>query len=179
MAFDLNVGSGTNLLSDLYLMSLQNGDDQTSLPCSILELQEVETQGIPTMPLDNNSFINNTIFKNPLQLQLQVFVYGNSVNTFESLLVKAQNGKKGFIINGVYKSYTNMRLAEKSFNENAKMIGGAVFNLSFQETLFVQSYNDTMTKEQVKKLQDSVKVEGGTKISKKQTTLYSGIESFR
>lgn len=173
MAFDLNFGSVTNLFSDLFLMSVQNADDQSKLPCKILELQEVETQGIPTMPLDNNSFISDTIYKQPLQLQLSVFVYGNQVNTFESLLVKAQNSKKGFIINGVYKSYPNMRLSEKSSSENSNMVGGKVFSLAFQETLFVQSYNEVMTPEQVKKYQDSVKVEGGTKISNKQSGAYA------
>lgn len=175
MAFDLNLGSVTNLFSDLFLMSIQNGDDGSKLPCKIIELQEVESHGIPVMPLDNNSFISDTIYKNPMQLQLSVFVYGNQVSSFDSLIVKAQNSKKGFIVNGVYKSYTNMRLMEKSSSENASMVGGLVFSLAFQETLFVQSYNETMTKEQVKRLQDSAKVEGGTKISNKKSALYSGV----
>lgn len=173
MAFSLNMGSVTDLFADLFIMSIQNGDDQQKLPCKIIELMDMTSYGIPTMPLDNNSFINDTIYKNPNQLQLQVFVSENNFNTFTGLLEKAQNSKKGFIINGINESYINMRLEDRSFSENGGMVGGVMMSLSFRETLFVQSYNEQMTKEKVQKLQDSVKVEGGTKISNKQSTAYS------
>lgn len=173
MAFSLNVGSITDLFSDLFIMSLQNGDDQQKLPCKIIELMQIENYGIPTMPLDNNSFINDTIYKNPIQLQLQVFVSENDFDTFSSLIEKTQNSKKGFIVNGINDSYINMRLEEKSYSESGGVVGGVMMSLSLKETLFIESYNEQMTKEQVQKLQDSLKVEGGTKISNKKSTAYS------
>lgn len=171
MAFDLNVGSITQLFSGFFLMSLQNGDTKEALPCTILELSETQSDTIPQSPQDTNSYVADTIFSQPTQVTLQVFVYSNDFDAFEVAMKNAQSSKKGFIINGVYKSYLNMRRLDKSFTESAKQIGGVVLNIAFEETILVQSYNEVMSQEQVKNLQDSQKVESGTK-TPTQSTLF-------
>lgn len=163
MAFDLNFGSISNILTDLFVMSLQNGDTRSSIPCSILELSEHQTNTIPQAPQDNNSYIADTIFKQPLQVTLRVFVYGRNFDAFEVAVREAQYGLNGFIINGVNKTYTNMRWIDKGFIESAKMVGGVEFTVTFQESILVQSYNQTMSVDKVKKIQDSQKVESGNK----------------
>lgn len=167
MAFDLNIGSISNVLSGLFIMSIQNGDTKDTIPCTILELSETQTDTIPQSPQDTNSFIGDTIFKQPLQLTLQVFVYTNKFDAFEVAMEKAQNSKTGFIINGIHKSYTNMRRLDKTFSETSNKVGGVVYNIVFEEVLLLQSFNDVLTKEQVKKLQDAQKVESGSKTPQK------------
>lgn len=172
MAFDLNIGSITNFLSSFFPMSLQDGDTKDVLPCTILELSETDTNTIPQTPQDNNSYIADTIFKQPIQVTLSVFVYTRDFDAFEVAMKKAQQGKKGFIINGVYKTYINMRRLDKSFYESAKKVGGVEYSITFEEAILVQSFNDVMTQDQVKKLQDSQKVDSGTKTPKTQSTLF-------
>lgn len=163
MAFDLNLGTFTNLVSDFFPMSLQDGETKDRLPCTIMELSETQTDTVPQTPQDTNAYIADTIFKQPTQVTLRVFVNTRNFDAFEVAMKKAQNGKKGFIINGIYKTYLNMRRLDKTFGESARMVGGAMYNITFEEAILVQSFNDVMTPEQVKKLQDSQKVESGTK----------------
>lgn len=177
MAFDLNLGSITNIMGDFFSMSLQNGSTKEVLPCTIIELSENDTETIPQTPQDTNSYIADTIFKQPLQVTLQVFVYTRNFDAFEVAMKQAQLSEKGFIINGVYKSYTNMRRLDKSFTESASRVGGVMYNITFEEAILVQSFNEAMSVEQVKKLQDSAKVESGTKTPQK-SALKQGLEFF-
>lgn len=171
MAFDLNVGSITTLLGDFFLMSIQDANTKEKLPCNLLELSEMASESIPSSPQDSNSFVSDTIFKNPIMLSIRAFVYGNRVDDFESMLLRAQESELGFIVNGVNKTYINMRWVEKSFRESAEMIGGVIYNLTFQEVLFIKSFNEALSADQVSKLQDSAKVEGGIKNAQMRSTL--------
>lgn len=171
MAFDLNVGSVTRLLGDLFLMSLQDANSKDKLPCTIISLSEMASETIPISPQDDNSFVSDTIFKNPIVLSLKIFVYGDRVDDFESMLLKAQNSELGFIVNSLNKTYINMRWTEKSFTESSDMVGGVMYSITMQEVLFVKSFNDFLSEEQVAKLQDSAKVDGGIKNAQLRSTV--------
>lgn len=176
MAFDLMIGSLTNYIPFLYSTGIEN-ENGDQLPCVILELSESETQSIPVSPQDTNSYVGDTIYRNPLQIQVMVFVKGNNITNFEEDLERFQLSQRGFIIHGVYKSYTNLRFIEKNYSENSNRVGGSVYNLTFQEVLFLQSFSSEMTLDQVKNPQDSSPVNGGNKISKKSSTLFKGLNN--
>lgn len=171
MAFDLNVGSLTNLLGNLFIMKIQDAGSKSELPCKILSLSEMASESIPISPQDDNSFISDVIFKNPIVLNIRAFVYGNNVDDFESMMIKTQNSELGFIVNGLNKTYINMRWTEKSFTESSDMVGGLIYSITMQEVLFVKSFNDFLNEDQVAKLQDSAKVEGGVKNAQMRSTL--------
>lgn len=176
--FDLNVGSLTSFaLGDLFLMSIQNADTLDKLQGSIVELSVVEGNNIPHYPQDNNSFIADTIIRNPIRISMRVFVYSYQFDNFNVALSNAQSSEGGFIINGINDSYKNMRLLEKSYSETNQVGGGVFYNLDFEESIIIQGYNETMSVSQVKNLQDSAKQESGTKISSKNQSVAKKIQT--
>lgn len=171
MAFDLNVGSLTRILDSFFLMSLQDAGSKEKLPCNLMALSEMASESIPVSPQDNNSFVSDTIFRNPIVVSIKAFVYQDRIDDFESMLSKAQSSEMGFIVNGINKTYINMRWTEKSFTESSDVVGGLIYSLTMQEVLFVKSFNDFLNEDQVAKLQDSAKVEGGVKNAQMRSTL--------
>lgn len=176
MAFSLNVGSVTNLLRFAFPMSLKNANTKMFLPCAILDISETETNQIPTTPQDSNVFVGDTIIKMPKRVTCNVFVYSYDIDTFETMLEGAQISRKGFNLNGVYKSYFDLRLTEKIVVDSPDMVGGTKYTLTFDEILIVSGTSSKFSIETIKNPADSVTKNAGTQQAPKlQSLAFKGL----
>lgn len=173
-------GFTDNLLSDFFIMSIQNADTNQKLPCTIMELSDNESYSIPHYPLDNNTFISDTIIQMPLKVSVRVAVYDYQIKAFKIELKNTQQSTKGFIINGINRSYSNMRLSESAHSETSDTIGTSFYNLEFEECILIESFNQKFNNQSVKKNQYKNNVKSGAKLSNatKKSTLKSLVDKF-
>lgn len=168
-------GLGT-LLRTLYPMYITNSDGSEVLNCDIVELRHNESYEIPKSPVDSNSYISDTIYKDPFTLNLKVFCTENEFLDFEDQIQRFQKGD-GFIVKGLNRFYKNLRLLNRSEAELASMGSGYYVEMNFQEVIKVKVKKSKMTKDVT--TPENATTENTGVAQNKQSTLKYAQESWR
>lgn len=110
------------------------------IPCTIMEIMETFSYQIPSSPLEDGTIIQDQIYRMPQSLNVSVFVYTENRDDFENSVKKAQISKQGFLILGKDgQRYDNYYLTDGSVAQTTEMEGGYIYNLSFEEVVFVKA----------------------------------------
>lgn len=152
MAFRIQLPTISQVLSDLYPMKIYNKEDNKSLPCDIMEIMENQDYGIPSLPIDNGTFIGDNIYTEPLTLSVRVFVRTTKLDLFLKRIKSAQFSNQGFLINGLDgQIYDNMRIESLSTSQTKEVLGGYFYNIQFKEMIIIKGFNNSMPLDSVQK----------------------------
>lgn len=121
-------------------LSIQNQELSEVLECNIVEITEKESYAIPSLPVDTDETISDTIYTMPKIINALVFVYSDDIVFFERNLTNIQNSDEFFKITSLYsKTYENLKLLDWTSDTNSSMLGGRHFNLVFQNVVRVEA----------------------------------------
>lgn len=127
-------------LNNIRPMQLKVGNSSQGLKCRIVELQEQQNYQLPMYPLDDGTFINDTIYKLPKMLNLRVFVESSNLDSFLKAINQAQFSDKLFTVislnNEVFKNFKVLSYAK---DVNSTMINAYHYNLQLQEVKMVKA----------------------------------------
>lgn len=142
MAFTLNVPTISQVVASLYPMKIhEQGNETNALPCTIMEIMDTDAYNLPNEPIDNQSFIGDTLYKAPKQITCRVFVNTNFLDNFNNILETLQNGN-GFCVIGVDgQKYEHLRLESLSTSQTADVQGGYFYQIVFKEIIIIEAFN--------------------------------------
>lgn len=171
---NLNLGHLYDLMPNgLWSMSIQDQETKLYLDCRVISVSVTTEDAVPQYPVDSNGFRGDNIFRQPTQLQANIFVRPLQKSSFDADYKRA-NRAQGFIINTIGETYLNMRGTSLTRSESSKVVGGFFYDITFIEVIPVSAKVELLTPEKVKSLQDANKVAEGDKIVK-QSTLKAGV----
>lgn len=167
MPFSVALPSLSSALRDLlYPMKIKQGGTFNILPCDIIELHEVESWEIPSLPIDSGSNISDTIYTMPKTITCRVYVNTLEYERFNQQLHRWQF-TSGFDIQGLdYQTYKGYRLLDKSEPQTADTSGAYIINLTFQEVRLVKAFSVGIAKQSTAKAGFSSKANAGSKAPK-------------
>ena len=99
ITFAINLA--TNLLSGVKPMKLSVGNSD-ALKCRIVEITEQQNYQLPQFPIDKAEYRSDTIYKQPLNITMKVFVEANNIDAFLKAINQAQFSQNLFIISSMY-----------------------------------------------------------------------------
>lgn len=121
-------------------ISIENQELSEMLECTIIEISEKETYAIPSLPIDTDETIADTIYTLPKIITARVFVLSDDIVFFEKSLTNIQNSDDFFKITSLYaKTYDNLKLLEWSADTNANVLGGRHYILTLQNIIRVEA----------------------------------------
>lgn len=139
----LTFNQPTQFLLDTQPMSLvraENNQSLETLRCRLVEINEEQTFEVPTFPTDDGEFRNDTIWRNPQNVSVRVFVEAEDIPAFESNIKEAQFSAQTFSLFSMYnKVYNNLKVLSYSRELNSSMLGACHFWIDLQEIIFVRA----------------------------------------
>lgn len=112
----------------------------TNLPCRVVEINEQQDYNVPGLPIDSGVFISDNIYRQPLKLNVLVYVRSEDLQNFESIINSVQFSQELFTIDSLYnKSYNNLKIVSYQRQLNASMLNAMHFNLTFQEVIIIKA----------------------------------------
>lgn len=166
---------GFGFLYPMKIYEKSTNPNLNALPCTILSINLTQDYEIPAEPVENGVLISDTQYKMPYKLNLSVFVKNENISNFEYQISKIQNANNGFIvIDQNSQKYDNLWL--NSYSKQSETNDGFYFDLSMQEILKVQAFNEPVTMKKTNNAGLSSKSNQGEQLSnekdKKTSILY-------
>ena len=110
------------------------------LKCSIYEINEVQDYGLPQNPLDDGSFIADTIYRNPKKLSIRVLVADSDVSTFVANIDSVQFSNNLFTVTSIANQvFRNMKVVNYSKDINSNIVGKQFYLISLEEVKLVKA----------------------------------------
>lgn len=156
----LAVPSFGSLARSLYPTYISDAKGKETLPCDIMELNFSQSNDTPKTPIDDNTYISDTIYRNPYSLRVKVFVGENEFDKFQRTLEKFQR-TEGFIVKGISSLYKNLRYVTHSHSETPEVCGAYHVEIEFSEVILVKSMKKAFDKSTSKNPSDEKSVESG------------------
>lgn len=137
ITFAINLA--THLLSGVKPMKLSIGDNE-ALNCRIVEITEQQNYQLPQYPIDKAEYRNDTIYRQPLNITMRVYVEANNIDLFLRAINQAQFSQDLFIISSMYnQTYRNLKIVSYARDTNANMLNATHYNIQFQEVIMVEA----------------------------------------
>ena len=135
----LAINLSTYLLSGVKPMKLSIGDNE-ALNCRIVEITEQQNYQLPQYPIDKSEYRNDTIYRQPLNITMRVYVEANNIDLFLRAINQAQFSQDLFIISSMYnQTYRNLKIVSYARDTNANMLNATHYNIQFQEVIMVEA----------------------------------------
>ena len=137
ITFAINLA--THLLSGVKPMKLSIGDNE-ALKCRIVEITEQQNYQLPQFPIDKAEYRSDTIYRQPLNITMRVYVEANNIDLFLRAINQAQFSQDLFIISSMYnQTYRNLKIVSYARDTNANMLNATHYNIQFQEVIMVEA----------------------------------------
>ena len=137
ITFAINLA--THLLSGVKPMKLSIGDNE-ALRCRIVEITEQQNYQLPQYPIDKGEYRSDTIYRQPLNITMRVYVEANAIDLFLRAIKQAQFSQDLFIISSMYnQTYRNLKIVSYARDTNANMLNATHYNIQFQEVIMVEA----------------------------------------
>ena len=137
ITFAINLA--TNLLSGVKPMKLSVGNS-VALKCRIVEITEQQNYQLPSFPIDKAEYRSDTIYRQPLNITMRVYVEANNIDAFLKAINQAQFSQNLFIISSMYnQTYKNLKIVSYARDTNATMLNATHYNIQFQEVIMVEA----------------------------------------
>ena len=137
ITFAINLA--TNFLSGVKPMKLSVGDNE-ALNCRIVEITEQQNYQLPQYPIDKSEYRNDTIYRQPLNITMRVYVEANNIDLFLRAINQAQFSQDLFTISSMYnQTYRNLKIVSYARDTNANMLNATHYNIQFQEVIMVEA----------------------------------------
>ena len=135
----LAINLATYLLSGVKPMKLSIGDNE-ALNCRIVEITEQQNYQLPQYPIDKSEYRNDTIYRQPLNITMRVYVEANNIDLFLRAINQAQFSQDLFTISSMYnQTYRNLKIVSYARDTNANMLNATHYNIQFQEVIMVEA----------------------------------------
>lgn len=133
--------SAGNLFSHNRVLKFNGIDD---LQCSIYEISEVQSYGLPQNPLDDGSFVADTIYRQPKKINIRVLVAEKDINLFLSNIQEVQFSNNLFSVTSFANQiYSNMKITSYAKDVTSQMIGKYFYMISLEEVRLVKALVDS------------------------------------
>ena len=133
----LAINLATYLLSGVKPMKLSIGDNE-ALNCRIVEITEQQNYQLPQYPIDKAEYRSDTIYRQPLNITMRVYVEANNIDLFLRAINQAQFSQDLFTISSMYnQTYRNLKIVSYARDTNANMLNATHYNIQFQEVIMV------------------------------------------
>ena len=137
ITFAINLA--THLLSGVKPMKLSIGDNE-ALHCRIVEITEQQNYQLPQYPIDKGEYRSDTIYRQPLNITMRVYVEANAIDLFLRAIKQAQFSQDLFTISSMYnQTYRNLKIVSYARDTNANMLNATHYNIQFQEVIMVEA----------------------------------------
>ena len=135
----LAINLATYLLSGVKPMKLSIGDNE-ALNCRIVEITEQQNYQLPQYPIDKGEYRSDTIYRQPLNITMRVYVEANNIDLFLRAINQAQFSQDLFTISSMYnQTYRNLKIVSYARDTNANMLNATHYNIQFQEVIMVEA----------------------------------------
>lgn len=135
----LAINLATYLLSGVKPMKLSIGDNE-ALNCRIVEITEQQNYQLPQYPIDKAEYRSDTIYRQPLNITMRVYVEANNIDLFLRAINQAQFSQDLFTISSMYnQTYRNLKIVSYARDTNANMLNATHYNIQFQEVIMVEA----------------------------------------
>lgn len=110
------------------------------LNCTVYEVSESQDFGLPEFPLDNGTFISDTVYKIPKKIDVRVLVNEADISTFISSLEASQFSNDLFsVVSVAGQVYSNLKIQGYSKTINSGMVGKVFYLISLKEIILVKA----------------------------------------
>lgn len=114
------------------------------LNCVIYEISEQQGYQLPQNPLDNGSFIADTIYKLPKKLSVRVLVKDEDILTFISSIEAVQLSNNLFTVVSVANEvFKNLKILDYAKDVTSSVVGKQFYSIQMEETKLVQALVET------------------------------------
>lgn len=113
--------------------------DDGVLPCICRDNSESRSWSIPQQPVDSNTKMGDTVWREPNKISLNVFVKSADHGQFRRMVDKAQTASSGFTIYCLAGVYKNMFLQSCDRPETSETNSGYFIPLNFTEVIFANT----------------------------------------
>lgn len=149
-----------SLARSLYPTYIADGKGKETLPCDIMELNYSQSNDTPRTPIDDNTYIADTIYRNPYSLRVKVFVSENEFEKFQKTIAKFQK-QDGFIVKGISSLYRNLRYVTHTHSETPDICGAYHIEIEFSEVILVKAKKKAFDKSTSKNPSDEKSTDSG------------------
>ena len=110
------------------------------LNCSIYELNETQEFGLPEFPLDDGTFIGDTVYNIPKRIDLRVLVKDSEIPIFLASLKEAQFSNQRFTVTSVAgETFINLKIMGYSKSVTSNVVGSTFYLISLREVPLVKA----------------------------------------
>lgn len=110
------------------------------LNCTIYEINETQDFGLPQNPLDDGSFIADTIYRNPKKINLRVLVADSDISTFINNIESVQFSNDLFTVTSLANQvYKNLKIISYTKDVTSKMVGKTFYLIALEEVRMVKA----------------------------------------
>lgn len=110
------------------------------LNCIVYEVNEIQNYGLPQNPLDNGTFVADTIYNLPKKVDTRVLVKESDIQTFIASINAAQFSNDLFTVTNVANEvFRNLKITSYAKSTTADMVGKVFYLISFEEVKLVQA----------------------------------------
>lgn len=142
------------------------------LNCTVYEINEMQDYEIPQNPLDNGTFIADTIYRMPKKIIVRVLVADEDILSFVDAIQEVQFSNNMFTVTSVANQvFSRMKIKSYSKDISSKVVGKQFYLISMEEIRLVQALTQSFKSN--KKPAYSKKEEGGSKEPQKQSAIKS------
>ena len=114
------------------------------LNCTIYEVTESQDYGLPEFPLDNSTFIGDTIYDMPKKIDVRVLVNESDISTFLASIKETQFSNDRFTVTSVAgEVFKNLKIQNYSKTVSSNMIGKTFYLISLKEVPLVKALVET------------------------------------
>jgi len=110
------------------------------LACTVYSVSETQNYQLPQNPLDNNTFLADTIFRLPKQITVRVLVKEADIPIFTSAINEVQFSSTLFTVVSVANEvFAGLKILSCAKDVSAQMVGAAFYNISMEEAMLIQA----------------------------------------
>lgn len=114
------------------------------LNCTIYEVTENQDYGLPESPLDDGTFIGDTIYEMPKKIDVRVLVNESDISTFLASIKETQFSNDRFTVTSVAgEVFKNLKIQNYSKTVSSNMIGKTFYLISLKEVPLVKALVET------------------------------------
>lgn len=111
-----------------------------NLPCAVHEVIENQEYNVPQNPLDNGTFIADTIYRLPKKLTVRVLVKEEDIPNFINTIYNIQFSNEVFTVVSIANEvFHNLKITGYQKEVNNKMLGKQFYLLAMEEIRLVQA----------------------------------------
>lgn len=110
------------------------------LKCTIFDIAESQRYGLPQNPLDNGSYVGDTVYKLPKQINMRVLVDNNDLLEFKDNIEECQfSGQMFTVVNLAGEIFNNLKISFFNKETTAKVVDKTFFIINLEEVILVSA----------------------------------------